>query len=181
MKKVLTLSSVLILSVLSLYFFANELISYYEFKTLAKQISNNYAIVYIDPTYLVFYGAFLFIPPYVWCVFKLQLFGKESLGIAIKLTAVTTLAALAISIPGQIIEHQRQKSIAREHGFVDCPSFTLLSSTHIVEAMVKDPQYCIDDEITSIAKYGYFRELSEVNAYVEKVYDIKSPQPATDI
>jgi hypothetical protein len=46
----------------------------------------------------------------------------------------------------------------------------LLSSTHIVEAMVKDPQYCTDDEIKTIAKYGYFRELPIVNAYVKETY-----------
>jgi|GEM_PF-1912785 len=170
MRKFFILMTVLLLSLAVVYFFVIELIDYYEFKTLQKQVEIGYSIIYVDPTYLVFYGTFIFIPPYVWCVFKLHLFGKESLGISIKIAATATLVAIVIAIPGQLFEHQRQKSLARDHGYVDCPPFTLLSSTHIVEAMVKDPRYCTDDEITSIARYGYFRELPVVNAYVDSAY-----------
>ncbi|SON52335.1 hypothetical protein [Vibrio tapetis] len=170
MKKYISLALVIIISFAVCWFFIIELIDYYETKNLIRQIDNDYAIVYIDPTYLIIYATFLFIPPYVWFVFKLHIFGKDSLGISVKLVAASTLIALALAVPGQIFEHQRQKSIARDHGFVDCPPFTLLSSTHIVEAMVKDPQYCTDDEITSIAMYGYFRELPAVNAYVDEVF-----------
>ncbi|EGR0316203.1 hypothetical protein L3I74_000798 [Vibrio parahaemolyticus] len=173
MKKYISLSVVLIASFSLFWVFIIELIDYYEFKTLPKQIVNDYSIVYIDPTYLVFYATFLFIPPYVWCVIKLSLWGKDSLGVSVKLLAVTTLLALIIAVPGQFIEYKRQESIAREHGFVSCPPFTLLSSTHIVEAMVKDLRYCTDDAINNIAKYGYFRELPIVNAYVNEVYQYK--------
>lgn len=170
MKKYILLSVVLIVSISLCWLFIVELINYYEFKTLPKQIVNDYGIVYIDPTYLVFYATFLFVPPYVWCVVKLSLWGKDSLGIAVKLLVVTTLLALIIAVPGQLFEYHRQSIMAREHGYNDCPPFTLLSSTHIIKAMVKDLQYCTDDEINSIAKYGYLRELPVVNAYVKEAY-----------
>ncbi|MDN3681946.1 hypothetical protein QWZ04_16690 [Vibrio tapetis subsp. quintayensis] len=169
-KHILNFMFVILILSFMVVFSVFRLDEYHQYETLVTQIELNYQIVFIDPTYVIWIGSIICFPFIIWCIGKSQFFGKDSLGISVKLAAVSTLIALALAVPGQILEHQRQKSIARDHGFVGCPPFTLLSSTHIVEAMVKDPQYCTDDEITSIAMYGYFRELPAVNAYVDEVF-----------
>ncbi|MGF1787442.1 hypothetical protein L4D00_16735 [Photobacterium swingsii] len=181
MQKVMHTLFVIALCAILSFFSAFRLFEYLSLETIEIQLDLGYQIIFIDPTYMLGICGLITIPFLLTYIIWTHILGKDGSGRMGKVLCVLFGIGLVLAIPGQFIEHQRQKSIAREHGFVDCPSFTLLSSTHIVEAMVKDPQYCTDDEITSIAKYGYFRELSEVNAYVEKVYDIKSSQPATDI
>ncbi|WP_231897982.1 hypothetical protein [Vibrio tapetis] len=123
---------------------------------------------------MIEYVAFFICVPFYWYFFKFYFHGKESANRALKFVILGLSICLILILPVQIFEYKRQMSIASDHGFVDCPPFTLLSSTYIVEAMVKDPKYCTDDEITSIAMYGYFRELPIVNAYVDEVHGKKS-------
>ena len=143
---------------------------YLTLETIQLQLNSGFQIVYVDPTFMIDIAWLLTMPCLFLLIIWTQLFGKKDSVWISKGLALFMSTGMFVMIPGQIFEHQRQKSIARAQGFVDCPPFTLLSSTHIVEAMVKDPQYCTDDDITSIAKYGYFRELPIVNAYVNEAY-----------
>ncbi|CCO47011.1 conserved membrane hypothetical protein [Vibrio nigripulchritudo SOn1] len=143
---------------------------YLTLETIQLQLDAGFQIIYVDPTFMIDIASLITMPClFLYVVWNHILGKKESKWIAKGFFSILAISMIII-IPGQIFEHQRQKSLARTQGFVDCPPFTLLSSTHIVEAMVKDPQYCTDDEITTIAKYGYFRELPIVNAYVKETY-----------
>lgn len=173
MKRALSILFLLVLFAGMSAFSIFRLDEYLSLETIYIQLDSNYQIVFIDPAYMFDISALCIFPFFFVYILWTQVFGKDGSGLMGKLLVMSFAIGLVFAIPGQIFEHQRQKSIARDHGFVDCPPFTLLSSTHIVEAMVKDPQYCTDDEITSIAMYGYFRELPVVNAYVDEVYGKK--------
>ncbi len=173
MDKIKTITYYLIIFLLSIagivssFFRLNE---YYEFETLQEQIEHGYKIVYIDPTYLIEYTAFLLFIPFYWYFWKVIFYGKEHTRFALKAVIIGTTISMILIIPGQFIEHQRLRNIAITHGYTGCPSFTLLSSAHIVEAMVKNPQFCTDEEINKISMYGYFRELPVVNEYIRSAY-----------
>ncbi|SON52336.1 hypothetical protein [Vibrio tapetis] len=172
-KKVMHVLHVLLVMIICVglsYFAAFRLNEYLTLETMQIQLAANYQIVYVDPTYMIGICGLITMPFLLLFIIWTHILGKDGSGRMGKLLAILLAIGLIFAIPGQIFEHQRQKSIARDHGFVDCPPFTLLSSTHIVEAMVKDPKYCTDDEITSIAMYGYFRELPVVKAYVDEVF-----------
>ncbi|CAG19407.1 hypothetical protein PBPRA0996 [Photobacterium profundum SS9] len=146
-----------------------RLYGHFSLETLQKQIENDYQIVYIDPTFMISFCSLIIFPLYFLYVINTNVLGKEG-GTLVKVLMTAAFLGLFIAVPGQFIEHQRLKNIAINHGYTGCPSFTLLSSTHIVEAMVKNPQFCTDEEINKISMYGYFRELPVVNEYIRSAY-----------
>lgn len=170
MKKAMHALFVLALFAVLAAFSAFRLNEYFTLETVQIQLDAAFQIIYIDPTFMISIGGLIVFPFGFLLVIWTHLLRKDGSGYMGKAFFLLLAVGMIVIIPGQFIEHQRQKSLAREHGYVDCPPFTLLSSTHIVEAMVKDPRYCTDDEITSIARYGYFRELPVVNAYVDSAY-----------
>lgn len=173
MKKNFHVSFVIMLCIGFTFFAVFRLNEYLTLERISIQLDAGYQIVFIDPTYFIGICGLITMPAMLLHIIWTHVLGKKVSKHMDKLFAMIILVGLIVATIGMSVEHQRQKSIARANGFIECPSFTLLSSTHIVEAMVKDIQYCTDDTITSIAKYGYFRELPIVNAYVEKAYGNK--------
>jgi len=170
LKRFVHVGFVLVMSIVFIISSLFRLNEYYSFETLQGQIEAGYQVVYIDPTYLINFIALLLFPPSYWYFWKVRFYDKKSAATALKAVIVVTVVSLLVAFPGQFWEHQRLRQVAISHGYSDCPPFTLLSSAHIVEAMVKEPRYCTDREANKISKYGYYRELPLVNEYINSAY-----------
>lgn len=132
-----------------------------EVESLQNQISKGFYIVYVDASYVISIGN-LIVAPIIIVYIVLNYIAKHP-RMNIRWVTIAAVFALIIALPGQYWEFGRLQQIARSHGFVECPPFTLASGAKTVDAMALDSEYCMDDEINRLGMNGYYQELDRID------------------